>query len=95
MTQENDTKEIRTTATGATEVSISRIRYILSMVFVVAYLSLLAAILVIEASDQLNRTSGDNSLMDLLKVLVGVMTAVVLQIMNFWFDNRLGKKTAD
>ena len=60
------------------------------MIFVIGYMVLVFSILVIESSDVINMSTGDNSLMDTLKVLIGVMTAVVLQIINFWFDKNQG-----
>ncbi len=66
------------------------VRVWLSMIFVLGYMILIFSILVIESSDTINMSTGDNSLMDTLKVLTGVMTAVVLQIINFWFDKNQG-----
>jgi len=44
-------------------------------------------ILVVELSDTLNLVKGDNSLMGEVKILLGVLTGAVSQILNFWFNS--------
>ena len=48
---------------------------------------LLAIILMVEVSDSLNMVKGDNSMMGELKILLGVLTGCVGQILNFWFNS--------
>lgn len=49
-------------------------------------MSLLTIILVIEMSDSMNMVQGENSMMGELKILLGVLTGSVGQILNFWFN---------
>ncbi len=67
---------------------------VLSVLFLVSYFGMLAAIFVIEVSDTLNMKSGENSLMGELQILFGVLTAGVGQILSYWFGSALGKKDA-
>ncbi len=47
---------------------------------------LVTIILVVEISDTLNMQKGENSMMGELKILLGVLTGGVAQILNFWFN---------
>ncbi|UTW11227.1 hypothetical protein [Marinobacterium rhizophilum] len=67
---------------------------IISVLFLIAYFSMLGAIFAVEISDDMNMQTGDNSLMDQLQILFGVLTAGVVQILSYWFGGVLGKKTA-
>lgn len=58
----------------------------MSIAFVAGYFVLLGIILFIEASDTVNMKKGDNSMMGEFKILIGVMTGAVAQILNFWFN---------
>ncbi|MCP8688402.1 hypothetical protein [Marinobacterium sedimentorum] len=55
---------------------------------------MLWAIFAVEISDDMNMRSGENSLMDQLQILFGVLTAGVVQILSYWFGGVLGKKPA-
>jgi len=64
-----------------------KIQFIFSLLFLLGYLTLLIMILVVELSDTLNLVKGDNSLMGEVKILLGVLTGAVSQILNFWFNS--------
>ncbi len=66
--------------------SIRKIQFILSLFFLTAYITLVVAIVFVEMSDTLNMEKGGNSMMGEMKVLLGVLTAGVGQILNFWFS---------
>jgi len=67
-------------------------QFIISMLFLLAYFLMLAAIFAIEASDTINMMKGENSLMGELQVLFGVLTAGIGQILSYWFGGAFGKK---
>ena len=69
----------------------NRPQIVLSIIFLVAYFLMLAAIFSIETSDTLNMKQGENSLMGELQILFGVLTAGVGQILSFWFGGTLKK----
>lgn len=73
--------------------SIRKIQFLMSLVFVIGYFILLGAIVFIEASDSLNMKQGENTMMGEFKILLGVMTAAVAQVLNFWF-NKADKEDA-
>jgi hypothetical protein len=56
---------------------------------------MLAAIFYVEVSDNLNMAKGDNSLMGEMKIMFGVLTAGLGQILSFWFGGLLGKNNSD
>ena len=58
----------------------------MSIVFIAGYFALLASVIFIEASDSVNMKQGENSMMGEFKILIGVMTGAVAQILNFWFN---------
>ena len=64
---------------------------LLSLIIVIGYFALLGAIIYIEASDNLNMAQGQNSFMDIIKILIGVLTAVVTKIVYYWFDPNSSK----
>ena len=64
----------------------NNVRISLSLIIIIGYFILLFAIIAIEASDRLNMTAGENSLMDVVKILIGVLTTIVAKIVFFWFD---------
>ncbi|MCJ8291057.1 MAG: hypothetical protein HRT58_16215 [Crocinitomicaceae bacterium] len=66
--------------------NVRKIQFIMSIAFVAGYFVLLGLILFIEASDTVNMKKGDNSMMGEFKILIGVMTGAVAQILNFWFN---------
>ncbi|HAO15831.1 MAG TPA: hypothetical protein DDY16_06790 [Tenacibaculum sp.] len=66
--------------------SVRKIQFIFSLLFLVGYLFLLVIILYVEVSDSLNMQKGENSLIGEVKILLGVLTGAVAQILNFWFN---------
>ena len=75
--------------------NIKRIQFIFSLLLVVSYLVFVGVILAIEMSDTSNMLKGENSMMGELKILLGVLTGSVGQIINFWFNaNKKAVKTA-
>ena len=73
---------------------VRTIQFLLSIVFVVGYMAIIGIIFYIEVSDTLTLKTGENSLMGEVKILIGVLTAGVAQVLNFWF-NQYKKKEAD
>jgi len=67
-----------------------RPQLIMSAVFMAAYFLILGAIIYIEASDTLNMHQGENSFMDQIQILIGVLTAGVGQILSYWFGGMMG-----
>ncbi|WP_299461609.1 hypothetical protein [uncultured Microscilla sp.] len=63
-----------------------KIQFIFSLLFLLSYIGLLVIILVVEISDHVNMKKGSNSMMGEIKVLLGVLTGGVGQILNFWFQ---------
>lgn len=68
---------------------------VISVIFLLAYFLMLAAIFIIEISDDANMVRGENSLMGELQILFGVLTAGVAQILSFWFGGVLKKKGSE
>lgn len=66
--------------------NVRKIQFIMSIAFVAGYFILLGIIIFIEASDTVNMKKGENSMMGEFKILIGVMTGAVAQILNFWFN---------
>jgi len=66
--------------------AIYRPQVIISVFFLSAYFVMLVAIFFVEVSDTLNMQKGDNSLISVLEILLGVLTAGVGQILNYWFN---------
>lgn len=66
---------------------IRKIQFILSILFLTSYLAFVSAILYVEVSDTINMVKGENSMMGELKVLLGVLTAAVAQVLHFWFNS--------
>ncbi|WP_211830383.1 hypothetical protein [Kistimonas asteriae] len=58
----------------------------ISFLFVTAYFIIIGAIIYVEASDELNMQKGENSFMDQIDILIGVLTAGVGQVLNFWLS---------
>lgn len=73
---------------------IYKFQIVVSILFLVAYFAMLAAMFFVEISDTLNMVKGENSLMSLLEVLLGVLTAGVGQILNYWLSDRSPKESA-
>ncbi|MBB1488399.1 hypothetical protein [Oceanospirillum sediminis] len=69
-----------------------RPQLIISIVFFTAYFLVLAVIISIEASDSLNQQKGDNSFMDQIQILLGVLTAGIGQVLSYWFGIPWRKK---
>lgn len=67
-----------------------RPQMVMSVVFLGAYFMILAAIIYIEASDTMNMHQGENSFMDQIQILIGVLTAGVGQILSYWFGGMMG-----
>lgn len=63
------------------------VRIIITLLFLLCYFAILGAIFWVEVSDNVNMLEGENSLMGELKILVGVMTAAVGNILHYWFKN--------
>lgn len=61
---------------------------VISILFLIAYFAMLSAMFFVEVSDTLNMVKGENSLMSLLEVLLGVLTAGVGQILNYWLSDK-------
>jgi hypothetical protein len=68
---------------------------LISVLFLITYFLMLAAIFTVEVSDSLNMKPGGNSLMGELQILFGVLTAGVGQILSFWFGGLLGKRDSE
>ena len=66
---------------------VRKIQFVLSLLFLLSYLALVGIILFVEVSDTTNMVKGENSMMGELKVLLGVLTAAVGQVLNFWFNS--------
>ncbi|MCV6588076.1 MAG: hypothetical protein OIF57_03445 [Marinobacterium sp.] len=66
---------------------------LMSVVFLAAYFAILAAVIYIEANDSLNMKKGENSFMDQIQILIGVLTAGVGQILSYWFGGMMGSKS--
>lgn len=64
----------------------------LSIIIVCSFVSLTGALVYIEASDVVNMQMGDNSFLDILKILVGVLAAAMSQVLNYWFSRGSGEK---
>ena len=66
---------------------VRNIQFLLSLIFIFGYMAIISNILYIEESDHLNMVRGENSMMGEVKILLGVMTVGVVQILNFWFND--------
>lgn len=77
--------------------SIRNIQFIFSMLFFIAYIALVIIIIDVEISDTVNMKKGENSMMGEVKILLGVLTGGLGQILNFWFHtaNIVEKKNAE
>lgn len=64
--------------------SLKAIQFIFSLLILLVYIALIGTILFVEVSDNLNMEQGVNSMMGELKILIGVLTAGVGQVLNFW-----------
>ena len=58
----------------------------ISLFFLISYMGLVMAILFVEVSDTINMEKGANSMMGELKILLGVLTGAVGQVLNYWFS---------
>lgn len=66
--------------------STSRVQFIISLIFLLGYMLLIGVILIVEVSDTMNMVKGQNTMMGEVKILLGVLTGAVGQILNFWFN---------
>jgi len=66
--------------------NVKKIQLIISLLFLLGYIALVFIIVSVEVSDTLNMKKGENSMMGEVKVLLGVLTGGVGQILNFWFN---------
>ena len=66
--------------------STSRVQFIISLIFLLGYMLLIGVILIVEVSDSMNMVKGQNTMMGEVKILLGVLTGAVGQILNFWFN---------
>ena len=73
--------------------SNKKIQFIFSLLFLVGYIALLIIILTVEISDSVNMEKGENSLMGEVKILLGVLTGAVGQILNFWFNSNTNNES--
>lgn len=73
---------------------VYKFRIVISILFLIAYFTLLGSMFFVEVSDTLNMKKGENSLMSLLEVLLGVLTAGVSQVLNYWLSDK-NKKDED
>lgn len=64
---------------------------VISLIFILFYFSMVIAIFFVEIDDNLNMEKGENSMLDELQILLGVMTAGLGQILSYWFGAFLGK----
>lgn len=64
-----------------------RVQFIFSFIFLSAYLALILIILYLETQSSFEIKPGHDSMLGELKILIGVLTAGVAQILNFWFGN--------
>ncbi len=64
----------------------------MSLSFLVCYFFLLFAMFYVATFTTYGKTSGQESLWDELQIFMGLLTAGVAQILNFWFGGSLGKK---
>ncbi|MCR9173495.1 MAG: hypothetical protein NXI10_13420 [bacterium] len=65
-----------------------KVQVVLSLLFLLAYLTLIFLVLFLEASGSFHGNKGGDSMLGELKILIGVLTAGVAQILNFWFGGR-------
>lgn len=63
-----------------------KIQFLISMFFLFGYFMLITFIIYAEVSDSMNMVKGKNSLIGEVKILVGVLTGAIAQILNFWFN---------
>jgi len=68
--------------------NVKKIQFFLSLIFIVSYMFIITTILFIEISDTQNMAKGANSMMGELKILLGVLTGGIGQILNFWFNKQ-------
>ena len=85
--ESNDKQETKSSSTKD-----NKPQMILSVLFLVVYFFMLAAIFVVEVSDDLNMVKGENSLMGEMQILFGVLTAGVGQVLSYWFGGVFVKK---
>lgn len=65
-----------------------KFQVVISILFLFAYFGMLSAMFFVEVSDTMNMVKGENSLMSLLEVLLGVLTAGVGQVLNYWLSDQ-------
>ncbi len=71
------------------------IQFIFSLIFLVGYFTILLSIFYVEVSDTINMSEGGNSMMGELTILIGILTAAVGQILNFWFNTNKKLEVAE
>lgn len=69
-----------------------KIRFIFSLVFILCYFLILGIILATEVSDSINMKQGENTMMGEINILLGLLTAGLGQIINYWFSNKKAKE---
>lgn len=67
---------------------------IISITFLCFYFLIISAVFYVEVDDNINNMKGENSLMGNLEILLGVITAGVGQILNYWFGGIFKLKEA-
>lgn len=67
---------------------VKHIQVILSFVFIIAYLTLIFVVLFMETNGSFTIKPNHDSMLGELKILIGVLTAGVGQILNFWFGSQ-------
>jgi len=60
-------------------------QFILSVMYLAAYFSMLAAILWVEVAPDIEVKTGDASMMTSFNLLMGVLTGGVYKIIDYWF----------
>lgn len=92
--------------TGARRMADKNVRpqIVLSITFILAYFVFLGGLFVAEVSPDFNPGMYQNaagewvrqgeSLIDLFQVLLGVLTAGVTQVLNFWFGSLFGSRSS-
>ncbi|MHA7102264.1 hypothetical protein [Roseivirga pacifica] len=64
-----------------------RVQFVFSLIFLIAYLALIFIVLFLETQSSFEIKPNHDSMLGELKILIGVLTAGVAQILNFWFGN--------
>jgi len=69
----------------------SRVRVVLSFTLILSYLGLIFLVFYHEMNNQIPDHNNGDSMIGELKILIGVLTAGVAQVLNYWFGHRSKK----